>query len=650
MATDPELLKAEDSVKQKYLDIVADLSVKELKKFKKNEYQKLVLIDLMELLPDFEKSQLNETAHYVSNALNNSVQRLLPKKQRDPSINRKRSTVLLSDTVLEDLDTTMQPANSQIAVESELQPGLQHESEGDQSEMNDSITILKQTISSGTDTTDKGNKDNTSTKCCDGCTVKHKPRKSYSMTRCSLCVTWYHDQCVGLSKDEPVGVWLCVSCRQVPQGLQDSLVDIKTDVELLKETSESVITILKSLSAEVTTSIQSINDKLSALSKQINCNDKKVAESLETLNVASDNIKTGFEQKTCQILNKTTSIMDKIKHYNETPKLTPTNLVAGVTPTNNSNEKQNKSTDVTNVDRNAQKQLTTQKGASQNKQQPKKTNHKKTTNITDQHNINEDETIDLTKTATPKKQINQSTLLVGSSILKGVKTNDLNKNTAVRTFPGATIEKLQNKLNQYDISKCETIVVHVGGNDADEGTELDSFRLKYSSLLDELTSENRRVVVSGLLPRASVDLDPYNLCLKDLCNGQSVEFVDHYNGFLLASGDIADSYYHKDKLHLNSFGTQKLLRNLDAVHRVTRPNTSFQSAGQTRRNGSSAGVAGFQHKQRGYRNGRYLNGPRVNTQHHNGQKYCHICMISGHLTNDCWYNGRNTSMSGYFAH
>ena len=110
------------------------------------------------------------------------------------------------------------------------------------------------------------------------------------------------------------------------------------------------------------------------------------------------------------------------------------------------------------------------------------------------------------------------------------------------------------------------------------------------------------------------------------------------------------SYYHKDKLHLNSFGTQKLLRNLDAVHRVTRPNTSFQSAGQTRRNGSSAGVAGFQHKQRGYRNGRYVNGPRVNTQHHNGQKYCHICTISGHLTNDCWYNGRNTSMSGYFAH
>lgn len=58
MATNPELLKADDSVKWKYLDIVANLPVKELKKLKKTENQKLVLIDLMELLPDFDKSQL----------------------------------------------------------------------------------------------------------------------------------------------------------------------------------------------------------------------------------------------------------------------------------------------------------------------------------------------------------------------------------------------------------------------------------------------------------------------------------------------------------------------------------------------------------------------------------------------------------------
>ena len=79
MATTPELLKADEAVKRKYLDTVANLSVKELKKFKKTEYQTLVLIDLMEHLPDFDKPQLNETAHYASNVLNNAVQNVLPK-------------------------------------------------------------------------------------------------------------------------------------------------------------------------------------------------------------------------------------------------------------------------------------------------------------------------------------------------------------------------------------------------------------------------------------------------------------------------------------------------------------------------------------------------------------------------------------------
>ena len=36
-----------------------------------------------------------------------------------------------------------------------------------------------------------------------------------------------------------------------------------------------------------------------------------------TLNTASDSMKTDFDQKTCQILNKTTTIIDKIKQHSE---------------------------------------------------------------------------------------------------------------------------------------------------------------------------------------------------------------------------------------------------------------------------------------------------------------------------------------------
>ena len=49
-------------------------------------------------------------------------------------------------------------------------------------------------------------------------------------------------------------------------------------------------------------------------------------------------------------------------------------------------------------------------------------------------------------------------------------------------------------------------------------------------------------------------------------------------------------------------------------------------------------------------NGPKYNGPNQNGPNQNGPKYCHICSIRGHRTQDCWYNGRNTVMSGFKDH
>ena len=83
MAKNRERLRAEESVKQDNLECVKNLSHIELKKFNKNEYAELVFQDLHILLPDFETSQLRETAHYVSNALNNEAKHHLMKKSRN---------------------------------------------------------------------------------------------------------------------------------------------------------------------------------------------------------------------------------------------------------------------------------------------------------------------------------------------------------------------------------------------------------------------------------------------------------------------------------------------------------------------------------------------------------------------------------------
>ena len=223
-------MKVEESVKQKYLEIVKNLSQTEMKSFKKHDYQKLVQNEMMQLLPDFDKAQLKETAHYVSNALNNAVKELLPKKSRDASSNSVKHSEILSESVLQDFDTTMRSGKERDDTNGDDQNDKDDTenpessvgcTDGSRTVLDDSITLAKQTIATE-NRHDNNSKDTTSSKCCDTCNIKPKSKRSYSMIRCSLCMSWYHEQCVGVGKDEPVGVWLCLSCRKVPQRLQEA--------------------------------------------------------------------------------------------------------------------------------------------------------------------------------------------------------------------------------------------------------------------------------------------------------------------------------------------------------------------------------------------------------------------------------------------
>ena len=231
----------------------------------------------------------------------------------------------------------------------------------------------------------------------------------------------------------------------------------------------------------------------------------------------------------------------------------------------------------------------------------------------------EHETIDLT--LGPKKRIPQSTLLVGSSLLKGVRVSDLKPDTTVRSLSGARADTIGEKLADYNIDECKTIILHVGGNDADEGVDLDTFSKSYVSLLNSISAENHRIIVSGLLPRKSVDLKPYNDILKTICNQNDIEFIDN---FLLASVKMPSTFFDHDKLHLNNQGTRRLLSCINKVITVTKytprpykpkpPRCSFINR----------------------------NNPRPPRNGHNmSTKVCHICSTPRHSTHECKFNGRN---------
>lgn len=57
MSTNQELMGAEESLKNKYLDIFKAMTYLELKRFNKNHFKQMVFNVMMAVLPEHEKSQ-----------------------------------------------------------------------------------------------------------------------------------------------------------------------------------------------------------------------------------------------------------------------------------------------------------------------------------------------------------------------------------------------------------------------------------------------------------------------------------------------------------------------------------------------------------------------------------------------------------------
>ena len=106
-----------------------------------------------------------------------------------------------------------------------------------------------------------------------------------------------------------------------------------------------------------------------------------------------------------------------------------------------------------------QNQKTTEKAKQVNKLKDTNSVPNRPITHTTQHTA-EIETVDLTKSLKSKRPICQSILVVGSSIFKGVKVIELKKNTAVRSFPGATIDRLENKLNILKAKSNFTLLMY----------------------------------------------------------------------------------------------------------------------------------------------------------------------------------------------
>ena len=636
MESHQELYNVEEIIKQELLEKIKCFSHVELKQFNKSDCKKKALKELGRLLPKYEKGKLSETAQCISNAMQSEVQERMRKKSRE----HRASNNAISESILNAFDSTIQLEDTDecLSLENTCSVNMENTTQTDTQAdnvvngHNDSITILKTTFnsceSSGKSPMSSSDTGNPKEQllCCDFCKINTKSKKHYPMTRCTVCMVWYHDKCVGIGNDEPVGTWLCIVCRNSFTNVQCDVTTIKSDVLQLQECTKSILSAVNVLSSKLENYVDGLHDRITALSKQINVKDKYITDSIQDLQTSTDTVKSTFDQKANQILNKTATVIDKIKTQTEINKCSSIK-------TTSETVKQN-SEPLSIPDQRAASSASNKQPMQVKQPKFRSVNHSKSVssnkvNIASRPKINE-QSIDLTHTT--KSVISQPTLLVGSSLFKGIKNGNLKQNTTVRSFPGARTDTLAEKLLNYDISNCKTIILHVGGNDADNGMDLDSFSDSYVELLNSLEADNRRIIVSGLLPRQSVDLKPYNERLKAICEENDIQYIDHYNSFLLASGEMPESYFHKDKLHLRIPGTQKLLSNINKIHTITMNKTDNDRPSVPRR---------------------YLANRRpaysVQHQHRLTHNYCHICARKGHATQDCWYNGRSNSQTEYFS-
>ncbi|CAC5384137.1 unnamed protein product [Mytilus coruscus] len=142
-------------------------------------------------------------------------------------------------------------------------------------------------------------------------------------------------------------------------------------------------------------------------------------------------------------------------------------------------------------------------------------------------------------------------LIAGSSVLKGINPSKLKEYIDVHVHRGANVLDLYDDIRSMDLSSYNTMIIHVGGNDASSKMNVQQFVDIYQEIINYVRSQNCRAVVSGILPRIQCDVTEYDTILKQMCHHNDVKFISNYESFVYKDDHIAKSFYTIDGIHLN---------------------------------------------------------------------------------------------------
>ena len=76
------------------------------------------------------------------------------------------------------------------------------------------------------------------------------------------------------------------------------------------------------------------------------------------------------------------------------------------------------------------------------------------------------------------------------------------------SIPGGTTDSVTSKLEIYDITKFDNLIIIVGGNDSSDKTDLESFHDKYNNLIKSVKLKNPKckLFLCMFCPRGDTDV------------------------------------------------------------------------------------------------------------------------------------------------
>lgn len=209
------------------------------------------------------------------------------------------------------------------------------------------------------------------------------------------------------------------------------------------------------------------------------------------------------------------------------------------------------------------------------------------------------------------------TLIIGDSVLKGVRTRGLETDVEVYTLPGKKTIDVCRRLRSWDMSTCETVVMYIGGNDAACGTAITDMEKELNETLDQLNNGNRCVYICSLCPRSDVDISSVNTMLRKVCSKSYAKYLDINQSFIYEDGHTRLYLYHADGIHLNWRGSSTLVRTIDRTVPIVRNTPQRSSRSDTRDRYSD----------------RHANIRRPTWR--SPQQKCENCGLSNHATFEC---------------